>query len=236
MHSEMFCVRFSVLPVFLRSLSLVLLHVRSIYLIPSLSLCHFVSRSRPLFSLLSHSFGYQTTYASVGRRFVTTLFNVHNKLSAPHSVNVLVHIACERASECECVCCTAHIFRLYDDVNAAKVRKNTYTQSTDIPWCYCSYIHDYCIYGRSAKWQSSLFRSFTVCTVHRGLLLSFFLHLLLLCIQTQTQTHIHTFVHSGEHIKISVDKLYKMWLVPKPRYLWCFGCWCWWWWLKWRWQ
>lgn len=99
MHSEMFCVRFSVLPVLLRSLSLVLLHVRSIYLIPSLSLRHFVSRSRPLFSLLSHSFGYQTTYASVGRRFVTTLFNVHNKLSAPHSVNVLVHIACEQASE-----------------------------------------------------------------------------------------------------------------------------------------
>lgn len=154
-----------------------LLHVHSIYLMLTLSHRHSFSQSRSLYSVLSHSFGYQTTYASVGRRFVTTLFNVHNKLSAPHSVNVLVYIACEWAkmSECVCVCVlySTHIPLIWCE--CCKSQKKIPTHNRPVPWCYCSYIHDIIVYTRTVYQVAVEFVSilYGVYTVHRGLLLSF---------------------------------------------------------------
>lgn len=97
----------------------------------------------------------------------------------------------EWASERDSVCVNStHIPLIWCE--CCKSQKNTYTQSPDIPWCYCSYIHDYCIYGRSAKWQLSLFRSFTVCTVHKGLLLSFFASSSVMYTNTNTFPHIRS--------------------------------------------
>lgn len=104
MHSEnVLCMVFRVLPVFLHCFRF----AHSIARFLSFSLFRFRSSSLSLFLSLSvsfsHSFGYQTTYANVGRRFVTTRFNVL-------TINSQLHIL-PMYTQCTSVCCAkTHIY------------------------------------------------------------------------------------------------------------------------------
>lgn len=116
MHSEMFCVRcFPCCSFF--------------FILCVSSLAHSFASSRSLPVALYPFLAFTLFWLSRPRMrvlddaFVTTLFNVHNNLSAPHFVNVLVyrHV---------CVCVYKHIFIECLCCECCK-SKNTYTQSPD---------------------------------------------------------------------------------------------------------